>query len=94
MSITVDEDVLHGFPRIEGTRIGVLDIYDAVIQAEKTPAEVANSLDISLGDVYGALAYYYDNPDEMRRYRERRAKDRAELDDRVIKPPVERHETQ
>lgn len=89
MSITVDDDVLHGLPRLEGTRVSVLDVYDAVMAADRTPAEAANGLDISLGDVYEALAYYYNNPDEMRHYRERQAADRAELDARVVKPPVE-----
>ncbi|MCU4740779.1 DUF433 domain-containing protein [Halobacteria archaeon AArc-m2/3/4] len=93
MSITTDDDVLHGLPRLEGTRISVLDVYDAVVAADRTPAEAANGLDITLGQVYEALAYYYNNPDEMRRDRERRKNDRAEFDSRVVKPPVEANDT-
>lgn len=93
MSITADEDVLHGLPRLEGTRISVLDVYDAVLAADRTPAEAANGLEISLGEVYEALAYYYNNLEEVRRYRERRESDRDALDSRTVKPPVETNET-
>ena len=93
MSITTDDDVLHGLPHLEGTRISVLDVYDSVVSASKTPAEAANGLDITLGDVYEALAYYYNNPSEMRRYRERQTNDRAELTSRTVKPPVEANDT-
>lgn len=66
MSITRDDDVLGGEPRIEGTRIGVRHVAARVIDSGQTPALVADQLDISLAAVYEALSYYYDHLDEMR----------------------------
>lgn len=93
MTITADDDVLHGLPRLEGTRVSVLDVSDAVLSAGRTPAEAASGLGITLGDVYEALAYYYNNPEEMRHFRDRRAADRDDLEARVVKPPVEAGES-
>lgn len=88
MTIVADEEVLHGLPRIEGTRISVIHIYDMVVGGA-SPAEVADALDLSLGRVYEALAYYYDHPDAMRDVRDREATALDELDRRSIDPPVE-----
>jgi len=69
MLITTDEDVLHGLPRIEGTRISVLHFYDIIVDGETDPAGIADALDLSLVDMYEALAYYYSTPEEMRSHR-------------------------
>lgn len=66
MTITRDEDVIGGEPRIEGTRIGVRHIAVRVIDNGQSPAHVADQLDIPLEDVYDALGYYYANLDEIR----------------------------
>ncbi|MFC4986892.1 DUF433 domain-containing protein [Saliphagus infecundisoli] len=66
MTITSDEEVLGGEPRIEGTRIAVRHVAGKVIDAGHPPAYVADQLDCSLASVYEALSYYYDNPEEMR----------------------------
>lgn len=66
MTITSDEEVLGGEPRIEGTRIAVRHVAAKVIDAGHPPAYVADQLDLSLASVYEALSYYYDNPEEMR----------------------------
>ncbi len=66
MAITTDEDVLGGEPRIEGTRIGVRHVAAKVIGGGRSPAYVADQLDLSLASVYETLAYYYDNAEEMR----------------------------
>lgn len=89
MSITSDEDVLHGLPRLEGTRISVIHVYNMVIGGDSTPADVASELDITLGQVHEALSYYYNHPDEMRRYRREEEKALSALRDRTIKPPIE-----
>lgn len=89
MPIASDEDVLHGLPHIEGTRISVLHIYDMVIEGESDPASVADSLDIAIGDVYEALAYYYHHPEEMRHVREIQEAARENLRTRAVEPPVE-----
>jgi uncharacterized protein (DUF433 family) len=66
MSLTRDEDVLGGEPRIDGTRIGVRHVAARVIDSGQSPAHVADQLDVPLADVYEALSYYYGHIDEMR----------------------------
>jgi uncharacterized protein (DUF433 family) len=66
MSVTCDEEVLGGEPRIDGTRIGVRHVAARVINGGRAPAHVADQLDVSLADVYQALSYYYAHVDEMR----------------------------
>ena len=64
--IVSTEDTLGGAPQIEGRRIGVHHIAERVIDAGESPERVAGDYDLGLADVYRALAYYYDRPDEMR----------------------------
>ncbi|MFB6177041.1 MAG: DUF433 domain-containing protein [Halobaculum sp.] len=64
--VTTDDDVLGGEPRIDGTRVGVRHVATRVIDGNRSPAHTADQFDISLASVYEALAYYYDNIDEMR----------------------------
>jgi uncharacterized protein (DUF433 family) len=66
MVITRDDDVLGGEPRVSDTRIGVRHISARVVDGGRSPAHVADQLDLSLSDVYEALSYYYDNVEEMR----------------------------
>ena len=65
-------DTLGGAPRIEGRRIGVHHIAKQVLDAEVSPTQVAVDYDLDLADVYRALTYYYDHPDEMRAVRKQR----------------------
>lgn len=67
MTITRNDDVLDGEPRIDGTRIGVRHVAARVIDSGQSPAYVADQLETSISTVYEALSYYYDNIDEMRR---------------------------
>lgn len=91
MTVDVGDEVLHGVPRVTGTRIGVVHVYDMVVRGAE-PAEVADALDIDLGLVYEALAYYYNHPDEMRAVRKREAEALEDLAARAIDPPVESHD--
>lgn len=77
-SIEQTDDVLGGEPRIEGTRVGVLDVYE-LVAAGYPPVDVADQLDCTLGEVYTALAYYHDHPQEMRTLR----RERSETEDRL-----------
>ncbi|WP_227377573.1 DUF433 domain-containing protein [Haladaptatus halobius] len=65
MTITRDDDVLGGEPRIDGTRIGVRHIAARVIDISQSPAYVADQLDLTLAEVYEALSYYYSHVEEM-----------------------------
>lgn len=64
--IVSTDDVLGGAPRIEGRRIGVHHVARRVADAGESPEQVAADYGLDLADVYRALAYYYDHPDEMR----------------------------
>jgi uncharacterized protein (DUF433 family) len=79
-------DTLGGAPRIEGRRIGVHHIAKQVLDAEVAPAQVAADYDLDLADVYRALTYYYDHPEEMQAVRERRTEIAHGL--REITPPA------
>ena len=68
MTISRDTDILGGEPRIDGTGIGVRHIAARVIDADQSPASVADQFDTSLSAVYEALAYYYDHLEAMREY--------------------------
>jgi uncharacterized protein (DUF433 family) len=85
--IVQTDDVLGGEPRIEGTRVGVLDIYELVVGGGDSPADVADQLDRSLAEIYAALAYYHENPEEMRTLRRKRAELEAELETTALQPP-------
>ena len=59
--IVRDEEIRSGQPRLDGTRITVLDLKRRVIDAGDDPHVVAGEYEIGLADLFGALAYYYDN---------------------------------
>lgn len=86
MRIVRDEDVLGNEPRIEGTRIGVRHVAAKVIDAGYTPAYVADQLDVSLGAVYEALAYYYDNIEDIRSIERANAAARDRVRDGGLQP--------
>lgn len=71
-TIIRDDDVRSGDPRIEGTRITVLDVKRRVIDNDEDAHIVAGEYDVSMADVFHALAYYYDHRDELAK-REREA---------------------
>jgi len=68
MSITRDEEILGGEPRLDGTRIGVRHVATRAIDSGTSPAHIADQFDISLSQVYEALSYYYANVEEMREF--------------------------
>ena len=71
--IVSDEGVLDGEPRIEGHRIGVLQVHEEVEEEEDvSPRAFADRYGLDLAAVYRALAYYHEHPAEMRAVRERR----------------------
>lgn len=76
-AIVATDDVLGGDPRLDGTRIGVLHIYRRYESGE-IPEEIAASYDdVSVADVHAALAYAFDNPQQLR---EMNRRDRETID--------------
>lgn len=66
--IVSDPDIMDGEPVIEGTRVRVATLSHAVEKNDLDPDTVAERFGVSKADVYRALAYYYDNPEEMARH--------------------------
>ena len=65
--ILIDPEVLGGEPHIEGRRISVADIAVWIAYEGRSPSDVAATFHLTLGEVYSALAYYYDHQTEIDR---------------------------
>ncbi len=63
--IAIDPKVRGGRPFIVGTTITVADIAIDKIFQQRTPDEIAVDYELSLPQVYAALAYYYDHKAEI-----------------------------
>lgn len=57
---------VHDEPHLEGRRITVRFVKEQVEDRELDPRTVADRHDLDLADVYRALTYYHDHPEEMR----------------------------
>jgi len=57
---------LHDEPHLEGRRITVQFIKTQVADSGLEPRTVADRHDVDVADVYRALTYYHDHPEEMR----------------------------
>ena len=78
-------DVLGGDPRIEGRRISVYYVHEQVEGRGLSPQTVADRYELDVDDVYHALAYSHEHPQEMAEIRQRRQR---HLDDAVDDPTV------
>ena len=63
--IELTSDISGGKPRIAGHRITVQNIAVWHERLGKTPDEIAAEYDLTLADVYAALAYYFDHRVEI-----------------------------
>lgn len=63
-----DPKVCGGSPIISGTRLPVRSVVHYILQLGLTPEELIEKFPhLSLAQVYDALAYYYDNHEEIDR---------------------------
>ena len=65
VQIVKTPDVLHGKPRIEGTRVGVLQIGELVRERNWSPEAVADQLNLDGTQVRAAIEYYDDHSEFM-----------------------------
>ena len=63
--ISRDTDRHHGSPCVDGTPVRVADVVVARRYREIHPELIAEKYDLSLGQVFGALAYYHERPTEI-----------------------------
>ncbi len=54
-----------GRPCIVGTGLRVLDVVMSMQFGERSPEQIAEDFQVTLGQVHAALAYYYENQDEI-----------------------------
>lgn len=62
---------IHNEPHIEGSRVTVRDVYARVEQRGLRPERVAERYNLDIADIYEALAYYHNNPEEMQKVEKR-----------------------
>jgi uncharacterized protein (DUF433 family) len=88
--VSGEESEIHNEPHIEGTRITVRDVYVRVEQRGTEPKRVAEQYNLDIADVYEALAYYHNNPEEMQAVERRHERAREEAKRRSsLTPPDE-----
>lgn len=63
--IELTPDTAGGKPRIRGRRITVQDIAIWHERLGKTADEISSEYDLTLANVYAALAYYFDHREEI-----------------------------
>ena len=81
---------VHDEPHIEGSRITVRHVYERVHGRGLRPETVAERHNLDIADVYHALAYYHENPEEMREVERRRDKAiKSAREKTTITPPDE-----
>ncbi|WP_135364183.1 DUF433 domain-containing protein [Halosimplex halophilum] len=81
---------VHDEPHIEGSRITVRHVYERVHGRGLRPETVADRHGLDLADVYHALAYYHDHPEEMAEVeRQREAAIESARERTTISPPDE-----
>ena len=82
-----DKSAIYDEPHIEGSRITVRYVRSQVKECDLQPATVADRYDIDLADVYAALAYYHNNPAEMRRVERDRERAIETAEEMTTLPP-------
>lgn len=63
--IDISPDTCGGKPHIAGHRITVQDIVIWHERLGRTPDEIATDYQLSLGEIYAALAYYHDHRESI-----------------------------
>ena len=81
---------VHDEPHIEGSRITVRHIYERVHGRGLRAETVAERHNLDIADVYHALAYYHDHPEEMQEVEAQREKAiESAREKTTISPPDE-----
>ena len=87
--VSGDESEIHDEPHVRNRRITVSHIHALVEQRGLDAQMVADRFDLSVSDVYHALAYYHDHPEEMRavEHGRRERHDAADDDPKIVTGP-------
>lgn len=86
--VSGEESEIHSEPHVEGSRVTVRDVFVRVEQRGTPPQRVAERYNLDIADVYEALAYYHNNPAEMRQVEQRHERASAQAKRRsTLTPP-------
>jgi len=84
--VSGEESEIHDEPHIEGRRLTVRFVHDRVEGRGLDPGTVADRHDLDVADVYRALAYYHDHPEEMSKVERRRREMIEQHEDELVGP--------
>ena len=87
--VSGEDSEIHNEPHIEGSRVTVRDVYVRVEQRGLSPERIAGRYNLDIADVYEALAYYHNNPEEMQRVEKRHERAGEEAKQRSSLTPPE-----
>ena len=82
--IVSNPDIRAGRPCIAGTGVTVADVAIAKIFHQQDPDSIAEWYDLSLSQVYAALAYYYDHRAEIDASIQERQRIAAEMKEKRV----------
>ena len=86
--VSAKDSDIHEEAHIEGSRVTVRDIQARVEKRGLEPRRVAERFNLDVADVYEALAYYHNNPEEMARVENRHERSKTEAKRRSsLQPP-------
>lgn len=85
--VSADESDIHDEPHVAGSRITVRFIHERVEGGGTDPGTFADRYNLDLADVYHALAYFHEHPEEMRRIEREREEVIEDHRDRAITGP-------
>ncbi|CCQ38018.1 DUF433 domain protein [Natronomonas moolapensis 8.8.11] len=84
--VSGEESEIHDEPHIGGRRLTVRFVHDRIEGRGLDPGTVADRHDLDVADVYQALAYYHDHPDEMSEAERRRRETIGQHEDELVGP--------
>ena len=87
--VSGDDSEIHDEPHIRDRRITVSHVHALAEERGLDAQTVADRFDLTVSEVYHALAYYHDHPEEMRAVKEHRRElhEAAEEDPKIITGP-------
>jgi uncharacterized protein (DUF433 family) len=83
--VSGEDSEIHDEPHIEGRRLTVRTVH-ARVDGGLSPGTVAEQHAVDIAEVYQALAYYHDNPEEMADVERRRQATIETHDDDLVAP--------
>lgn len=91
--VSGEDSKIHDEPHIEDSRITVRYIYNQINQSGLTPQKLSEKHNIDIEKIYESLAYYYRNPEEMKKVEKTHKKAKNKAKKESSKTPQDRDRT-